>query len=367
MQNRIHSIEDLIAFRPDLKEHILLKDLITAKKNSCQNNIPPKFDPDMGLSPYYANLIDATNNNCPILLQSLPSPKETSDEIYQSMDPLAEEENMPVNGLTHRYPDRVLWYTTHNCAVFCRYCMRKRKVSNPISAPAKSVLNKVFHYIQTHKKIKEVILSGGDPLTLSDDALRSIITGIKKITHIKSIRIHTRIPVTMPMRITSQLGRIFADSYPITVVTHFNHPVEITDQATRSIRLLRMNGVHVLNQSVLLKNINDSVHIMEDLLIELLSNGVLPYYLHRCDEIPGNSHFQVPIKKGLEILKKIRGNNPGISIPRYMIDLPGGGGKIPVEVDYQIPGEIINIKAGIRILEFKNYEQKIFQIQEFLE
>ncbi len=286
------------------------------------------------VTPYYLGLADWQNPNCPIIAQILPSPQERIDHSYLAWDPLAEESFMPVKGLSHRYPDRALWYLTHLCAVYCRFCTRKRKVSHASSAPKRSEWEDVLRYLREHKEIKEVILSGGDPLALSNENVAYILEALGRIRHLYSIRIHSRMPVTLPMRIDKGLAEIFAKAYPLTLVSHFNHACEVTDAAKESVRLLKMHGVAVLNQAVLLKGINDSAAKQEKLLLALLKIGVQPYYLHRCDEVKGSEHFRVPLKKGIEILQSLRGRNPGIALPRYMADLPGGGGKVPLEANY---------------------------------
>ncbi len=288
----------------------------------------------------------------PIALQILPQEAENEDFTFYDEDPLAEEEHSPLPGVVHRYPDRVLLYLTHRCAVHCRFCTRKRKVSDPRYGTAMDNLNQVIHYIQENDSVKEAILSGGDPLTLSDSDLREVISRLRGIRHLKSIRIHTRIPAANPARITENLCRVFSDFYPLTLVTHFNHPKEITAESRESVRRLRMSGVHVLNQSVLLKGVNDSYEIMEELVLSLIESGVQPYYLHQCDEVKGVSHFRTDPQVGVEIIRKLRGRNPGISIPRFVIDLPGGGGKIPLEYDYSRgPGLYESSSGTLHILK----------------
>ena len=319
-----------------------------------------------GATPYYLGLIDWSDPSCPILKQILPSPQELKTQYYEKKDPLAEESNMPLRGLTHRYPDRVLWYLSHQCPVYCRFCLRKRKVSQPESASSKTEEEEVLRYIEEKSEIKEVILSGGDPFSLSDHKIESILERLRNISHLYSIRIHTRMPVTLPMRITHTLTEALRKFYPITVVTHFNHRKEITPEAKEAIRRLRMSGIDVLNQAVLLNKINDTVSLQEELNLELLRAGVRPYYLHRCDEVEGTSHFRVPLQKGLEILKGLRGRNPGISIPRYMIDLPQGGGKIPLEVNYEVNYSEASDpeRNSAKGVFFRNWEGKNYEIHE---
>ncbi len=286
------------------------------------------------VTPYYLGLARPEDPNCPILAQILPRAVESADPSFSLPDPLAEERFSPLPGLTHRYPDRVLWYLSHRCAVYCRFCLRKRKVSRAESAPDSHGRSQILEYIRARADIKEVILSGGDPLSLGDEQLEEILAELRGIPHLVSIRIHSRMPVTLPMRFTPGLLAILRENYPLTLVAHFNHAAELSPAAVDAVRALRMHGVLVLNQAVLLKGVNDSVAAQEDLHLGLLRAGVKPYYLHQCDEVRGVSHFQVPIERGLEILAALRGRNPGIALPRFVVDLTGGGGKIPLENEY---------------------------------
>lgn len=234
---------------------------------------------------------------------------------------------MPVSGLVHRFPDRVLWYASSICPVYCRFCMRKRILSRKNSQNLRGNYEERMEYIRKNSEIKEVIFSGGDPLLLSDSGWKKVLGDLSRITTLHSIRIHTRTPVTMPMRITDKLCEIFRSFYPITVVTHFNHPEEITDDSTTAVKKLKMSGVSVLNQSVLLKNVNDRLEIMESLNLNLVRIGVIPYYLHQCDPVKGNSHFYVEPEVGLTIMRELSKRNPGISLPKYVIDLADQKGK----------------------------------------
>lgn len=312
------------------------------------------------VTPYYLGLARPQDPACPILAQVLPRPAEGADERFVEFDPLAEETNSPLPGLTHRYPDRVLWYLTHACAVYCRFCLRKRKVSRPLSAPDRDEREAVLAYIRSRPDIKEVILSGGDPLALGDEELDRILTALRAVPHLVSIRIHTRMPVTLPMRFTPELLAVLRRHYPLTLVAHFNHGVELTAEAARAVRDLRMNGMQVLNQAVLLKGVNDSVAAQEELHLGLVRIGVKPYYLHQCDEVRGVSHFRVPIDQGLEIMAALRGRNPGIALPRYVVDLAGGGGKVPVENVYYLGRE--RTPAG-EVLVFRNWEGREFRVR----
>ena len=310
------------------------------------------------VSPYYLGLADWSDPRCPILRQCLPTEEEFEHKNMEQWDPLAEESHMPLPGLTHRYPDRVLWYLSHHCAVYCRFCMRKRKVSQADSAPLRRDWAAIFSYIREHQQIKEVILSGGDPLSLDDLSLATILKELRQLSHLYSIRIHTRMLVSLPMRITDKLADIFGSFYPITVVTHFNHIKELTFQAKQAIKKLSQKGTCVLNQAVLLRDINDTVQAQEQLNLGLLSAGAKPYYLHRCDQVYGTHHFRVPFTKGIEILEQLRGRNPGIAIPRYVVDLPGGGGKVPIEPQYYQGG------PTQRSYRLRNWMGKEFKIHE---
>jgi len=333
LQHSIKNISDLIDFfgydniKNSPYEFILTKEY----RDVCQK-IHQCFR--FKVTRYYLQLANINDPFCPILLQVLPHPNEIADPYFKDKDPLKEEIHSPIANLVHRYPDRVLWYISHHCAVYCRFCLRKRKVSNPASNTFRKNISDVIDYIKNQPTIKEVILSGGDPLSLEDDSIESILHELKNIPHLYSIRIHTRMLVTLPHRITKNLCKIFDEYYPITVVTHFNHPKELTEIVYEKVRLLRKSGVLVLNQSVLLKNINDDVKILEELFLKLIQFGIKPYYLHHCDEVQGTSHFRVKLEKALDIIRELQGRNPGIAIPKFMVDLPEGGGKVPLTPVY---------------------------------
>ncbi len=311
---------------------------------------------DFALSPYYASLMDRDDPLCPIRLQAIPRYGEIVFDSTEKEDPLEEESHMPILGVTHRYPDRALWYLSHTCAVYCRFCTRKRKVSKPYATPGNQERKAALEYFRKNEEIREVILSGGDPLSLSENLLDEILGELRAIPHILSIRIHTRHPVTLPMRIQPKLCRILEKYFPITLVTHFNHPKECTEEARIAIRNLRtIGGVLVLNQSVLLRGVNDSVDTLEILNYSLISMGVKPYYLHQCDEVYGVSHFQVPISRGQEMYKALRGRMSGISVPLYVADLKGGGGKVPI-----LPSYLEESKQSTHI--YRNYKGELYEI-----
>jgi lysine 2,3-aminomutase len=311
-----------------------------------------------GVTPYYLSLVDTENRNCPIRLQIVPRKEERIKSPNEVSDPLGEENYMPVKGVTHRYPDRALWYLSHHCAVFCRFCTRKRKVGSSAETPRSEEMDQALQYFQNHTEIKEVILSGGDPLSLSDDRLISILRSLKKISHINQIRIHSRYPVTLPFRITKELCERLSEFFPLFLVTHFNSEKECSEEAREAIsNLIRIAHMTVLNQTVLLKNINDSSDKLSKLNYKLTSMGVKPYYLHQCDEVFGSSHFKVPVEEGIAIMKELRGFHSGITIPNYVIDLTGGGGKVPLPTDYLK-------KTNIESYEFENYKGLTHKIRK---
>jgi len=313
---------------------------------------------DFAVTPYYLSLIDPQDPNCPIRRQVLPSKEELNFSAFEKEDPLAEETNMPVKGVTHRYPDRALWYLSHVCAVYCRFCTRKRKVGNSISTPNKENWLQALEYFRTHTEIKEVILSGGDPLSLSDNQINYLLNELKSIPHINQIRIHTRHPVTLPFRITRELSNIFKKFFPIFLVTHFNHVKEITKESKEAIQLLIQEGnTIVLNQSVLLKGVNNTVEDLKNLFYGLTQIGVKPYYLHQCDEVFGSSRFRVSIEEGKALMKQVRGHISGICVPTYVVDLTGGGGKVPLPTDYLKKQEVDSYL-------FQNYKGDIYKIQQ---
>jgi lysine 2,3-aminomutase len=309
------------------------------------------------LTPYYASLIDPLNPKCPIRQQSIPSSKEQVHLPYELLDPLAEERDMPVPGLTHRYPDRVLLYTTHHCPVYCRHCMRSRKVSDPRSNVDPKQLKEGIDYIRQTPKIRDVLLSGGDPLSLSDDRLVDLVGTLRLIPHVELIRLGTRNIVTLPQRVTPALVKRLQVFHPIFVHTHFNHPREVTREAAEAALLLAEHGFVVQNQSVLLRGVNDDASILLELNHLLLMMRIRPYYLHQCDFIKGAGHFRTSIRKGLEIIEALRGHTSGMAVPHYILDLPGGGGKISL-----VPERVV--KQEGQTLWFRNFAGAIFKYED---
>lgn len=294
---------------------------------------------NMGITPYYASLMDPNNPNCPIRLQSVPKMGELNILPTDMEDPLAEEKDMPVPGITHRYPDRVLFYTTHNCPVYCRHCTRKRKVSDPSSSAANKQLEEGLAYIENHHEIRDVVISGGDPLSNSDERLEYILSRLRAMDHIDVFRIGTRNLVTLPQRVTPNFVAMLKKYHPVFVHTHFNHPKECTQEAFDACARIADAGCLIHNQMVLLKGVNDDPKTVKELNHRLLMMRVRPYYIYQCDLSQGISHFRTPIEVGLEILENLRGWTSGMAVPYFVVDAPGGGGKIPLLPEYVVKRE----------------------------
>ncbi len=294
---------------------------------------------NMGITPYYASLMDKDDPNCPIRLQSVPGKGELHISPEDLEDPLGEERDMPVPGITHRYPDRVLFYTTHNCAMYCRHCTRKRKVSDPDSATSNKQLEDSLAYIEQHKEIRDVIISGGDPLSNSDDRIEYILSRLRAMDHIEIFRIGSRNLVTLPQRITDDFCKMLKKYHPVFIHTHFNHPKECTQEAFDACARLADAGCVINNQMVLLKGINDDAKTVMELNHKLLMMRVRPYYMFQADLAQGIGHFRTPVEKGLEIIQALRGWTSGMAVPHFVIDGPGGGGKIPLLPNYVISHE----------------------------
>jgi len=279
----------------------------------------------MRITPYYLSLI--TRPGDAIWRQCVPDAAEL-DDLTQSDDPLDEERLSPVPGLIHRYPDRVVWIVSAACAVYCRFCMRKRGVGCSAMLPAPQ--EAAIAYIASRPEIRDVILSGGDPLLLSDEHIDALLTELRKIPHVEIVRIGTRVPVTLPERITPRLVRMLKRHHPVFVNTHFNHPDEITAQSAKACALLADAGIPLGNQTVLLKGVNDDPLVMRRLMQRLLAIRVRPYYIHQMDLVKGTAHFRTPVTQGVAILDALRGHTSGMAVPHYVIDLPGGKGKVEV-------------------------------------
>jgi len=311
----------------------------------------------MGITPYYAALMDRDDPACPIRLQSVPTMGELTIAAADLEDPLAEERDMPVPGITHRYPDRVLFYTTHNCPVYCRHCTRKRKVSDPTSTAAKKQIEDSLAYIAAHPEIRDVVVSGGDPLSLSDDRLDYILGRLRAIPHVEIFRLGTRNLVTLPQRVTDDFVKMLRKHHPVFVNTHFNHPKECTAEAFEAARRVADAGCVIGNQMVLLKGVNDDPKVVKELNHKLLLMRIRPYYIYQCDLSRGISHFRTPVEAGIRIIEHLRGHTSGLAVPHFVVDAPNGGGKIPVQPQYVVEHE------GKRWL-LRNYSGKQFEYFE---
>jgi lysine 2,3-aminomutase len=312
----------------------------------------------MAVTPYYASLINLDNfRDDPVFKQAFCSASELNIENYEMGDPLAEDSDSPVENITHRYPDRVLFHVSNMCAMYCRHCTRKRKVGDKDHIPDRKSLQKGLEYIRQNKAVRDVLLSGGDPLMLSDSAIEWLLDEISSIEHVEVIRIGTRVPVVLPYRVTEKLADILGKYDRLWINTHFNHPRELTDSSRKCIRTLVQKGIPIGNQTVLLAGVNDCPLIMKKLMQKLVKNRVRPYYIYQCDLSEGLSHFRTPVSKGIEIIESLRGHTSGFAVPTYVIDAPGGGGKIPVAPNY-----VISYSTNKIIL--RNYEGVICSYKE---
>ena len=288
----------------------------------------------MAITPYYASLMDQDYDRGVIRLQAVPSIHELHVAADDQDDPLHEDVDSPVPGLTHRYPDRVLMLVTHICSMYCRHCTRRRMVGDQDAHLSRAQVDACIDYIRNHPEVRDVLLSGGDPFSLSDASLEYILKSIREIDHVEIIRIGSRMPVVLPQRITDSLVSMLKKYHPLYVNTHFNHPDEITLEAKDACARLADGGIQLGNQTVLLRDVNDCPNIMKKLVHELLMIRVKPYYIYQCDLSSGISHFRTSITKGMEIIENLRGHTTGMAVPTFVVDAPGGGGKIPVMPNY---------------------------------
>ena len=285
----------------------------------------------MRINPYYLGLIRQVGD--PIWKQAVPDAMELQDRVCH-VDPLNEENQSPIPNLVHRYPDRVLFLISSTCAMYCRFCTRKRKVGCAEMEITGESIAAGIDYIRTHTEIRDVILSGGDPLLLCDENLDSIFSRLRAIPHLEIIRIGTRIPVVLPQRVTPGLVKVLRRYHPLYINTHFNHPTEVTPQAAKACSLLANAGIPLGNQTVLMRGVNDDPLVMRSLMQRLLAIRVRPYYIYQADQVQGTDHFRTSVEEGLEIMRALRGYTSGMAVPSYVIDAPGGGGKIPLLPDY---------------------------------
>jgi lysine 2,3-aminomutase len=288
----------------------------------------------LAITPYFFNLIDRDDPDCPIRKQVIPRAGEMQLSAEEKLDSLGEDEHSPVPGLVHRYPDRVLFLVTDRCAAYCRYCTRSRLVSNAQHYDFHPAYQQGLHYIETHPEVRDVLISGGDPLLLSDKKLDHLLGRLRAIPHVEFIRIGSRIPVFLPQRITPGLCEVLRKHGPIWMSIHVNHPKEATLELKEACDRLAFAGVPLGNQSVLLRGINDDADVMKALVHRLLRMRVRPYYIYQMDLITGGAHFKADVRKGIEIIRALRGHTTGYAVPQYVIDAPGGGGKVPINPEY---------------------------------
>ncbi len=311
----------------------------------------------MAISPYFAMLMDPDDPHDPVRMQAIPTIKELDFSASDMEDPLFEDIDSPVHGLTHRYPDRVLFLITDMCANYCRHCTRRRLAGQEDHARDKASIDAAIKYIKEHEEIRDVLLSGGDALLVSDAFLEDIIKRLKAIDHVEIVRIGSRAPVTLPMRITPELCKMLAKYHPMWLNTHFNHPREITPESKAAVERLADHGIPVGNQTVLLRGINDCPTIMKKLVHELVKIRCRPYYFYQCDLSRGIEHFRTSVEKGLEIAESLRGHTSGFAVPTFILDAPGGGGKIPLAPQYLI-------SMSDKRVVLRNYEGGIFTYPE---
>lgn len=298
----------------------------------------------LGITPYYAAQMDKDDHRCPIRMQAVPTITETHIGAADMEDPLHEDGDSPAPGLTHRYPDRVLMLITDQCSMYCRHCTRRRFAGQQDHSVPLENIDKCIEYVRNHPEVRDVLLSGGDCLLVSDDILEYIIKNLRTIPHVEIIRLGSRTPVVCPQRITDDLVNMLKKYHPIWLNTHFNHPKEFTPEAKEAIRKLADAGIPLGNQSVLLRGVNDCPHIMMNLMHELVKIRIRPYYIYQCDLSLGIEHFRTPVSKGIEIIESLRGHTSGYAVPTFVVDAPGGGGKTPVMPNYvisQSPDKVI--------------------------
>ncbi len=309
------------------------------------------------ITPYWAELMDKDDPRCPIRRQIVPHIAESDTDKHEYVDPCGEDTDSPVAGLVHRYPDRVLFLVTDKCASYCRFCTRKRIVSDEERINIEERVEKAVQYIKKNKQIRDVLISGGDPLILSDTKLDYILSSFRKLTQIEILRIGTRVPLTLPYRVTPKLLDIFAKYHPFWLSLHINHPDELTAEVRDVCNQIADKGIPMGSQTVLLSGINDNAIVMKRLIQQLLTIRVRPYYLYQCDPVLGTGHFRTTIAKGLEIIESLRGFTSGYALPTYVVDAPGGGGKVPISPNY-----IVKYDKGKLVL--RNYAGKKYEYYE---
>lgn len=345
LRNRITTVEQLQRLMPTLTPEEYAGAVLANHKLS------------LAITPYFFNLIDAADESCPIRWQVLPRVEETHTASWEMSDPCGEDSHSPVPGLVHRYPDRVLLLVTDRCASYCRYCTRSRLVSNASGYDFHPEFDRQLDYIRKTPAIRDVLLSGGDPLLFSDERLEELLRRLREIPHVEFLRIGTRIPIFLPQRITPQLCAMLKKYHPLFISIHSNHPRELTTEVRDALGRLADAGIPLGNQSVLLRNVNDDATVMKAQVQKLLLCRVKPYYLYQCDLIAGSAHLRASVSKGLEIMESLRGHTTGYAVPQYVIDAPGGGGKVPINPEY-----VVSRNADRVII--RNYEGKLFEYPE---
>ncbi|MFP4081520.1 MAG: lysine 2,3-aminomutase [Candidatus Aminicenantes bacterium] len=336
IRNRITSVEQL-------KQVV---ELSPEEEREVQNSLKTLR---MAITPYYATLMDPVDRKCPVRRRAIPTAKEIEFSMEDMYDPLHEDLESPVRGITHRYPDRILFIVTDQCSMYCRHCTRRRHAGETDKPMPKQDIDACIEYIKETPQIRDVLLSGGDSCTLSDEHLEDIIKRVHEIPHVELVRLGTTVPVVMPQRITPEFIKMLKKYQPVYINTHFNHPKEITPESKKACEILADGGFPLGNQSVLLRSINDSPVIMKKLVHDLVRLRVRPYYIYQCDLSQGIGHFRTSVSKGLEIIENLRGYTSGLCVPTYVVDAPGGGGKIPVMPHYLI-------SRNERKVVLRNYE-----------
>jgi len=343
LRNRVTNIEQLTRFLPTLTPEERAGAILAGQSKLA-----------LAITPHFFNLIDPADPLCPIRRQVVPRLEETVQAPWEMSDPCGEDTHSPVPGLVHRYPDRVLFLVTDRCAAYCRYCTRSRLVSNASGYDFHPEFDRQIEYIASHPEIRDVLLSGGDPLLFNDEKLEFLLTRLRAIPHVEFLRIGTRIPIFLPQRITPELCAMLRQFHPLFLSVHTNHPRELTTEVRDALGRLADAGIQLGNQSVLLRHVNDSPEVMTALVHKLLLCRVKPYYLYQCDLIAGSAHLRASVARGLEIMESLRGHTTGYAVPQYVIDAPGGGGKVPVNPDYVLarqPGRVL----------IRNFEGRVFE------
>jgi lysine 2,3-aminomutase len=341
LRNRVDSLADL-------EKHLNLTDVERAGVLLAGTKLA------MAITPHFFNLIDRDDPDCPIRRQVIPRIEEGWTAPEEMADPCGEDSHMPVPGLVHRYPDRVLFLVTDRCASYCRYCTRSRVVSGVGEQHLETQWEPAFKYLEKHTEIRDVLLSGGDPLLFSDAKLDKILTRLRPIPHIQFVRIGSRIPIFLPQRITPELCAMLKKHHPLFISIHSNHPRELTAEVRDALGRLADAGIPLGNQSVMLRGVNDSVEVQKTLVQKLIMCRVKPYYLYQCDLINGSAHLRTPVADGVAVIEGLRGHTTGYAIPQFVIDGPGGGGKIPINPNY-----VVDASGGH--LTLRNFEGGIFE------